>query len=59
MVLIIVSLLSLLCMLQIFLGSSNHLLHPSKKLIMGLILNPCANYNINGVIQLLSKNKLI
>ena len=49
MMLVIVSLLGLLCTLNISLGSSNQLLHPYKKKGMSLTLSPCANYIINGI----------
>ena len=58
MVIVVVSLLSLLCMLQSSLSSSNYLLHPKNKLSMSLPLNPCTNHNINGIYQILPKNKL-
>ena len=45
-------------MLHIFLDSSNQLLHPNNKLIVSLTLNNCANHYINGIYQLLSRNKL-
>ena len=58
MVLVIVSLSSLLCTLYSYLDRSNNLLYPGNKLSMNLTLDPCANCNINGISQLLSKNKL-
>ena len=55
MVLIMLSLLSLLCMLHSSLDRSNQLLHPRNKLSLGIPLNPCTNYNTYGVYQILPK----
>ena len=56
--LIIVSILSLLCMLYSSIGFSNGLLHQKNRLSISLTLNPYANHNIYGVSQLLPKNTL-
>ena len=58
MVLVIVSLLSLLCALHSFLGSSNKLLYFNNKLSMSLTLYPSKNHNVYGVYQILPKNKV-
>ena len=58
MVLVIVSLLSLLCMLHSSLGSSNQLLYPGNKLSMNFTLDSSSNHNVNEFSQILSKNKL-
>ena len=57
-VLFIVSFLSLLFMFYSSLSCCNQLLYCNNILIVSLPLNPCANYSINGVFQLLPKNKL-
>ena len=58
MVLVIVSFLSLLYMLNSFLGSSNKLLYLNNKPSMGFPTNPCTNYTVYGVYQFLAKEKL-
>ena len=58
MALIIVSLLSFLCMLCSPPGSSNQLLDSKHKISLNITLSPHANHNVNGVYQLLPKNKL-